>query len=128
MKLTWCRVLWLSLALTQAAFGYEVSISDLDDARQICSGMYGGSNAHINSKVATTHHAFTHPRLVSFTSDSRGQVAAVIYEWTDVAFLGKPTSDLDDYPVSVLSLSAIQNAPFLTLRAENLCLHDRCNP
>jgi hypothetical protein len=38
---------------------------------------------------------------VSFTSDSQGQMAMVIYEWSDVNYLGKVTSQTDDtLPVS----------------------------
>ena len=39
--------------------------------------------------------------LVSFEDTSRGQVAMVIYEWRDVAYLGKASSRIDDtIPVS----------------------------
>lgn len=30
--------------------GYQVPLSDKDDTRQFCSGMYGGSNAKINGQ------------------------------------------------------------------------------
>ena len=38
---------------------------------------------------------------VTFDKDSHGQLAAVIYEWSDVDYLGKVTSYVDDLPVSV---------------------------
>lgn len=38
---------------------------------------------------------------VSFDSSSQGQLAMVIYEWADAPYLGKITSEEDDYlPVS----------------------------
>ena len=40
-------------------------------------------------------------RTVTFDKGSHGQLAAVIYEWSDVGFLGKVTSYVDDLPVSV---------------------------
>lgn len=42
---------------------------------------------------------------VSFesTSTSQGQVAMVIYEWSDVQYLGKVTSAAGDLPVCILS-------------------------
>ncbi|KAF8581639.1 protein PTM1 [Ramaria rubella] len=70
---------WLGLAVLSAAF--EVPISAADWERQVCSGMWGGAKAHIN---------------VSFEAASQGQVAMVIYEWRDVAYLGKPSSKIDD--------------------------------
>ena len=39
-------------------------------------------------------------RTVTFDKDSHGQLAAVIYEWSDVGYLGKVTSYVDDLPVS----------------------------
>lgn len=39
---------------------------------------------------------------VTFDSDAEGQVAMVIYEWRDVQYLGKVTSTVDGFPVSVL--------------------------
>ena len=41
------------IAGTFAAAGtlaYQVPVSDKDDTRQTCSGMYGGSPSHINGK------------------------------------------------------------------------------
>ncbi|KAF8846021.1 hypothetical protein BDN67DRAFT_1018676 [Paxillus ammoniavirescens] len=62
--------------------GYEVAFADSDYSRQVCSGMWGGPETYIN---------------VTFDpSTSHGQVAMVIYEWKDVKYLGKVTSETDD--------------------------------
>ncbi|EIW64216.1 uncharacterized protein TRAVEDRAFT_41629 [Trametes versicolor FP-101664 SS1] len=70
---SWLPFCSLFLALA-AAVAFEVPISDTDYDRQICSGMWGGKNAYIN---------------VTFDSGSLGQLAMVIYEWSDVKYLGK---------------------------------------
>ena len=42
------------------------------------------------------------PAPVSFEAESQGQLAMVIYEWSDYKYLGKVTSKEDDFlPVSV---------------------------
>ncbi|KAJ9094999.1 hypothetical protein QFC21_005792 [Naganishia friedmannii] len=69
---------WICLAGFPLVAGYRVDIKDTDQVREVCSGMYGGKNAHID---------------VTFDSRSVGQVALVIYEWSDVAFLGAETPD-----------------------------------
>ncbi|KAI0068150.1 hypothetical protein BV25DRAFT_1793885 [Artomyces pyxidatus] len=79
-KLLSCAA-WLLLAASTVA-AYEVPLLDTDYSRQICSGMWGGSNTFIN---------------VSFDSTSQGQLAMVIYEWKDYQYLGKVTSEIDDY-------------------------------
>ncbi|KAI0652014.1 lung seven transmembrane receptor-domain-containing protein [Trametes meyenii] len=71
----------LLAACTAAAF--EVPIADTDYDRQICSGMWGGKNTYIN---------------VTFDSGSQGQLAMVIYEWGDVAYLGKETDRTGELP------------------------------
>ena len=57
-----------------------------------------------------------------------GQVAVVIYEWSDADYLGKVTSQPDDtIPVSCVSLPLC--VPSLLSRngpAENVCLHLGC--
>ncbi|WVR04155.1 hypothetical protein IAU60_001154 [Kwoniella sp. DSM 27419] len=60
------------------ASAFRVPIKDTDSLREVCSGMYGGKDAHIE---------------VSFDSTSSGQVALVIYEWKDVPYLGVETQD-----------------------------------
>ncbi|KAI0296242.1 lung seven transmembrane receptor-domain-containing protein [Russula brevipes] len=77
--LSWAASLLLSIPL---AASYEVPIFDTDYSRQICSGMWSGQNTFIN---------------VSFDSSSQGHVAIVIYEWKDSQYLGKVTSEIDDY-------------------------------
>ncbi len=59
---------------------------------------------------------------VTFDAGSQGQLAAVIYEWGDVDYLGKDTSKSGELPVSVHRLPAVHllNAHYI---AEDLCLH-----
>ena len=60
--------------------------------------------------------------LVSFERGSEGQVAIVIYEWSDASYLGKETSKTDDtLPVCVV-FHILNFADILT---ENICLHHR---
>ncbi|PSS05450.1 hypothetical protein PHLCEN_2v3830 [Hermanssonia centrifuga] len=68
--------------ISKLVTAYEVSVSDSDYDRQICSGMWGGKNTFIN---------------VTFDSSSQGQLAMVVYEWRDMQYLGKVTSEDDDY-------------------------------
>ncbi|KAH9049366.1 lung seven transmembrane receptor-domain-containing protein [Lactarius hengduanensis] len=70
------------LLFFSAVFGYEVPIFDTDYSRQICSGMWSGQNTFIN---------------VTFESKSQGQLAMVMYEWSDYQYLGKVTSEIDEY-------------------------------
>ena len=50
----------------------------------------------------------------------------VIYEWKDVKYLGKVTSETDDsLPVSDARVAASQPTHGLLISAENLCLHNR---
>ncbi|KAI9570240.1 lung seven transmembrane receptor-domain-containing protein, partial [Boletus coccyginus] len=70
------------LSAVTLAVAYEVPFSDSDYSRQVCSGMWGGSETYIN---------------VTFDAgSSHGQVAMVIYEWKDVKYLGAVTSETDD--------------------------------
>ncbi|KAF9245774.1 protein PTM1 [Melanogaster broomeanus] len=70
------------LTAVSLAAGYELAFSDSDYSRQVCSGMWGGSETYIN---------------VTFdTGASHGQVAMAIYEWADVKYLGRVTSETDD--------------------------------
>ncbi|GJJ09695.1 hypothetical protein Clacol_003919 [Clathrus columnatus] len=71
----------LFLGLIALVGGYDVPVSDKDLDRQVCSGMWGGENAYIN---------------VTFESHSQGQLSMVIYEWNDVLYLGKQSSQSDD--------------------------------
>ncbi|KAA1468007.1 hypothetical protein DENSPDRAFT_857022 [Dentipellis sp. KUC8613] len=72
----------LALASSSCVAAYSVPILDTDYSRQICSGMWSNKNTFIN---------------VSFDSTSQGQLAMVIYEWKDSPYLGKVTSDENDY-------------------------------
>ena len=65
---------------------------------------------------------------VTFDKDSHGQLAAVIYEWSDVDYLGKVTSYVDDLPVSVgvrhPRRIPIDDSALNVELAENIHLHD----
>ncbi|KAF8756042.1 Lung seven transmembrane receptor [Rhizoctonia solani] len=67
-----------ALALLGLASAFELKISDQDDYRQACSGMWGGD--------------------ITYDPASRGQVAMVIYEWRDARYLGIDTEP-DNYLV-----------------------------
>ncbi|KAG6380865.1 lung seven transmembrane receptor-domain-containing protein [Boletus reticuloceps] len=96
------------------ALAYEVPVSDSDYSRQVCSGVWGGTETYIN---------------VTFdASSSHGQVAMVVYEWKDVKYLGKITSETDDsLPVSDARVTA-PTAPSQLLSAENLCTAESISP
>ncbi|ORX36229.1 lung seven transmembrane receptor-domain-containing protein [Kockovaella imperatae] len=72
--------LGLVLKSQQSAWAYTVPIRDTDDLKEVCSGMWGGQTAQIN---------------VEFNPASSGQVALVIYEWSDVPYLGVETPDVN---------------------------------
>ncbi|TFK36947.1 lung seven transmembrane receptor-domain-containing protein [Crucibulum laeve] len=74
-------VLYLSLSFILSVSAFQVPILDTDYSRQICSGMWGGPSTFIN---------------VSFDATSQGQLAMVIYEWSDAQYLGKVTSSSTD--------------------------------
>lgn len=97
---------WLLLGVS-CALAYEVPVTESDWSRQVCSGMWSSDKTYINGSccfrpcsvlfwVADTTFA------VTFDSTSEGQLAMVIYEWRDMAYLGKVTSYIDDtLPVSL---------------------------
>ncbi|QRV97588.1 membrane protein [Ceratobasidium sp. AG-Ba] len=74
---------FLGLAAISSVLGFELKVSDQDEYRQACSGMWAGDNTYIK---------------VSFDPSSRGQIAMVIYEWRDVKYLGIDTEP-DNYMV-----------------------------
>ncbi|WVF66945.1 hypothetical protein IAT40_001688 [Kwoniella sp. CBS 6097] len=71
-------VLAASASLCLQASAFRVPIRDTDSLREVCSGMYGGKDAHIE---------------VAFDPSSSGQVALIIYEWKDVPYLGVASQD-----------------------------------
>ncbi|KAJ7786519.1 lung seven transmembrane receptor-domain-containing protein [Mycena metata] len=71
----------LVLSLSLPCLAYQVAVSDTDYSRQICSGMWANEKTYIN---------------VTFDAASQGQLAMVVYEWSDVQYLGKITSFTDD--------------------------------
>lgn len=71
----------------------------------------------------------TSPHTVTFDESSHGQLAAVIYEWSDVEYLGKTTSYVDDLPVSVgvgFTAANIDNSVLNVELAEDIHLYNRC--
>jgi hypothetical protein len=72
-----------------------VAIKDTDDYREVCNGMYGGDKAYIEGELddLTLNQA---DATVAFDSGSDGQVALVIYEWTDVDYLGVATPGTEE--------------------------------
>lgn len=124
---------WLSFHLlpvlttlyVSTILAYEVSISEVDSSRQFCSGMWTGADTFINSiSSQLPFQSLDWSTLISvtFSQNSRGRVAVVIYEWRDVDFLGKLVSDDEALPVCVLhhDLSSLTSKAAL---AESLCLH-----
>jgi len=76
-------------------------------------------------------HLLTSSHTVTFDKSSQGQLAAVIYEWSDVEHLGKTTSVIDDLPVSVGSRTAAANIDNSLLNvelAEDIHLYNRRTP
>ncbi|OCF40543.1 major facilitator protein [Kwoniella heveanensis CBS 569] len=71
-------VLAASASICLQASAFRVPIRDTDSLREVCSGMYGGKDAHIE---------------VAFDPSSSGQVALIIYEWRDVPYLGVASQD-----------------------------------
>lgn len=92
--------------LSNLVAGYEVPVSDTDYDRQICSGMWGSQSTYINGQSPTPNSCksrFPHldKFVVTFDGKSQGQLAMVVYEWSDMAYLGKVTSTVNtDLPVS----------------------------
>ncbi|PLW21647.1 hypothetical protein PCANC_01096 [Puccinia coronata f. sp. avenae] len=64
------------LAISQAT-AYQVLISDTDDLRQVCSGMW--------QKFAKSRDPYIE---IIFGPASSGQLALVVYEWEDAKWLG----------------------------------------
>ncbi|KAG8760678.1 hypothetical protein FRC14_002359 [Serendipita sp. 396] len=75
MKLkSWLQCAIVAMCSSSFAVAYVQTLSSADANRQVCSGMYGGSDAYIN---------------VTFDAKSEGDLAMVIYEWNDSTYLGK---------------------------------------
>ncbi|KAJ7925978.1 lung seven transmembrane receptor-domain-containing protein [Mycena leptocephala] len=75
------RILPLVLSFSLSCLAYQVTVLDTDYSRQTCSGMWANQNTYIN---------------ITFDAASQGQLAMVVYEWSDVQYLGKITSMTDD--------------------------------
>jgi hypothetical protein len=105
----WSAIALASLAARAAA--YTVPLKDDDYSRQTCSGMWSGPNTSIE---------------ISFnTPASQGQLAMVVYEWTDVEYLGKTTSQ-EDETLPVRLPWAFPNQLIHSHLPENIRLHIRC--
>ncbi|PFH54883.1 hypothetical protein AMATHDRAFT_78452 [Amanita thiersii Skay4041] len=88
------------LFISSFVIAYEVPIVDTDYSRQICSGMWSGESTYIN---------------VTFDPGSSGQLAMVIYEWSDADYLGKVTDPNDDLlPKTFVCTSSALGAGFCT--------------
>ena len=107
-----------------------VPIRDTDDFKEVCSGMWGGGEAHIERGWFLKQESRWSGLivcLVSFDPSSSGQVALVMYEWSDVPYLGVDTPE-----GSVGSLSPpVGTCPPLTGReadggVENVHLYRLC--
>ncbi|KAF8898991.1 protein PTM1 [Infundibulicybe gibba] len=93
---------WFLCAISSLA--YEVSVEDTDYSRQICSGMWASKSTYIN---------------VTFDAASQGQLAMVIYEWADSAYLGKVTDPSNDYlPKTYVCTSSAVSGGFWSARVE----------
>ncbi|KPV72192.1 uncharacterized protein RHOBADRAFT_56014 [Rhodotorula graminis WP1] len=69
-------VLALFSVFVQLVQGYQVLVTDQDEVRQVCSGMYGSGGAQ-------------EPYIeVLFSPSSRGQLALAFFEWDDAQWLG----------------------------------------
>ena len=60
---------------------------------------------------------------MTFDSGSQGQLAMVIYEWGDMAYLGKVTSTANDMPVSAPSLASATHAHLATRSRRHTSAH-----
>ncbi|TIA92135.1 hypothetical protein E3P99_00730 [Wallemia hederae] len=90
-------ILATTLLLASFSSAYTVPISDADDFRQACSGIWDSKNAEIS---------------VYFDQSSSGQAAVGIWEWSDVDALGKfpPNADTSIIAKSyVCTTSALQS-------------------
>ncbi|KAG0147286.1 hypothetical protein CROQUDRAFT_670677 [Cronartium quercuum f. sp. fusiforme G11] len=72
-------ILWCTATLVR---GYQVLISDTDNVRQVCSGMW--------QKFAGSREPYIE---ILFGPSSKGRLALVIYEWQDAKYLGVDESD-----------------------------------
>ena len=78
--------------------------------------------------IESADHPLTSSPTVTFDGSSQGQLAAVIYEWSDVDYLGKTTSFVEDLPVSAGARHTVADVdnPLLNGElAENIHLHNR---
>ncbi|MBW0516464.1 hypothetical protein O181_056179 [Austropuccinia psidii MF-1] len=90
---------------------YQVLISDTDDVRQVCSGMW--------QKIAKSRDPYIE---ILFGPASSGQLALVVYEWEDGKWLGidesnrQAENNWDTNRTYVCTLDAI---------SKSLCSHDK---
>lgn len=87
----------LFLCLLRTASAYQVLISDQDEVRQVCTGMWGkgsqdafieGESKSGGCPPAAEYKLTRHEHAVLFSPSSRGQLALVIFEWQDAKYLG----------------------------------------
>ncbi|GAA5871360.1 hypothetical protein JCM8547_002645 [Rhodosporidiobolus lusitaniae] len=75
-------MLGLALLLAQSVAAYQVLVSEQDEVRQVCSGMWSKGEQEPFIEVI-------------FSPSSRGQIALVVYEWEDSKYLGVAASGAD---------------------------------
>lgn len=107
------RILWAAglLSIPLGTLAFEAPIKDTDYTRQLCSGMYSSDSTYIN---------------VTFDQGSQGQLAMVIYEWGDYKYLGKVTSEEEEWLPVCTPRGSNANATYRRVPAEDICLHFRC--
>jgi hypothetical protein len=111
-----------------------VNIRDTDELREVCSGMYGGEKAYISceQRYPRPVHLFLDTRLlwsqitVTFDPTSTGQLALVLYEWSDVKYLGADSPGDDSMPVrsALRALNNLSPDTFLLPQLENVYMHN----
>ena len=94
-------ILW---AFFSFAVAYDVSISEKDAISEVCTGMWANDKTYINGEVRfhgrISCWLLTLFSLVTFSETSVGRLSMIIYEFSDVHFLGKVTGEDTDWPVS----------------------------
>ncbi|KAF7347665.1 Integral membrane protein [Mycena venus] len=89
----------LSFSLSCLVHAYQVPVLDTDYSRQICSGMWANENTYINITFEDASQGQLAMQVLHSNSASSSLVTfdnRVVYEWTDVQYLGKITSFTND--------------------------------
>lgn len=94
---------FLATVLFSHVSAYRVAISDEDQLRQTCSGMWAGKDTSIDCKWLpwreeghySRFRLTSQPSAVNFERNSSGTVATIFYEWSDFDKLGADGPDRD---------------------------------